>query len=414
MGTRLSQIAQIWWIRHQRSPARVVRWLLLWALMWTAILLATPLALAGRLAGVRFLGINYRRIGHLAVEPDCFVKERALGLHRGVIPFACAPRNRVCNCALLDCWKPHIRWITAPWLCAALKPLEWHPLLAFDVSSYAMEAKGEGGCGYVSIPRRWQGRNPVIALPDHVERAGAAALLQLGLPAGAWFACVHNREGSYSPLDEDWHSYRNCTIDSYVPAMREIVDAGGWCIRIGDPSSTRLQALPNTIDYAHHALRTDWLDLYLLAHCRFFMGSSSGPFLVACIFNRPVALANLTPIEVTLPYGYADLGIPKLMHRDGRADRLGFVEMFEHPSSGYRFSEQFAKEGLVLVDNSPDEIRDLASEMLQRLQGAAIYTEDDERLQEAFKGLMRPSHASYGSASRVGRDFIRKHRRLLP
>ena len=399
-------------MRHQRSPYRFLRWALLWALMWAAIVLATPVAAIGRLMGIRFLGINYKRIGHLAVEPDCFVKERILGQHREIIPFACAPRDQVCNRTLLDCWRPYIHWITEPWLCAILKPLEWHPLLAFDVSSYVMVPKE--GCGYVSIARHWRGREPVIVLPEHVQEAGERALLELGVPEGVWFVCVHNREGGYSPGDEDWHSYRNCSIESYVTAMKEIVDAGGWCIRIGDPSMAPLPAMQHAIDYAHHSIRSDWLDLYLLAHCRFFLGNTSGPFLVASIFNRPVVLANMTPIGATLPYGHRDLGIPKLIQHEGPAGNMSFSDMLESPSSTYQFSAQFAKDGLVVVDNSSDEVRELALEMIQTPGDEAVRMEDDDELQGKFKSLMRPHHISYGSESRVGRDFLRKYRRLLP
>jgi len=175
--------------------------MLLWMLMWAAIVLATPVAAIGRLMGVRFLSINCKRIGHLAVEPDCFIKERILGRYREIMPFVCAPENQVCNHALLNCWKPYLIWITDPWLCAILKPFEWHPLLAFDVSSYAIVPKE--GCGFVSIAQHWKGREPVIVLSEHIEEAGKQALLKMGLPDGAWFVCVHNREGGYSPDDED-------------------------------------------------------------------------------------------------------------------------------------------------------------------------------------------------------------------
>jgi hypothetical protein len=64
-------------------------------------------------------------------------------------------------------------------------------------------------------------------------------------------------------------------------------------------------------------------------------------------------------------------------------------------------------------ENTPDDIRDLVLEMLERTAGTVVYTEKDEALQRRFKQMMRPSHYSYGSVARVGRDFLRKYRRLL-
>ena len=412
MRASLAEIAEVWWIRLDRSPLRVLRWGTAWLFLGAAMLLLTPLAIVGRLAGFRFLGINCSRIGHLAVEPDCFVKERRFGMHKGIRPLALAPAGRVANRALLDCWRVHLRWITRPWVCAALRPLAWHPLLAFDVSAYSMVAGPQGGCGYIAIARRWHD-DPVITLPASLVAAGEAALAQFGLPEGAWFACIQSRDGGYAPQDEDWHAYRNCAIENYLPAMAEIVAAGGWCIRVGDASTTPLAPMRNVVDYAHHPLKSDEIDLFLLARCRFFLGSSSGLFLVSAVFGRPVAVANLTPAEAILPYGGQDLGIPKLVCRRGQPQPLGLAEMLAHPSSRNRYSAQFEHDGLVVVENTAEEIRGLAREMLARLTGRAEYAEADEAMQQAVRAMLRPEHIAYGSTSRVGRDFLRQHRRLL-
>lgn len=407
----LSKFVEEWWIRHQHSPIKVLRWLLLWLLLFGVILLVTPAAVIGRLIGIRFLSINYKRIGHLAVEPDCFIKERMLGKHKRIIPWICAPENQVCNHALLECWKPYIRWVANPVFCFILKPFELHPLLFFDVSPYALVP--EKGRSYIMVAKRWGRRNPIISLPEQMIKDGEAALEEMGVPKGAWFVCVHNREGGYSPEDENWHSYRNCSIDDYVPAMEKIVKLGGWCIRIGDHTMSKLQSLPNVVDYAHHFLKTDWLDIYLLAHCRFFLGNTSGPFLVSSIFNRPVALANMVPIGNTLHYGHRDLAIPKLIKYKSRGEYIGFPEILGSSAGDYQFSEQYRREGLVVVNNSADEIRDLALEMIKRVNGEMVYTKEDDDLQEKFKSLMQPHHISFGSESRIGKEFIKKYNKLL-
>jgi len=65
------------------------------------------------------------------------------------------------------------------------------------------------------------------------------------------------------------------------------------------------------------------------------------------------------------------------------------------------------------VDNSPEEIRELALEMLDALEGRAAYSQDDLTLQQRFHALIRPGHYAYGSTSRIGRDFLRRHAALL-
>jgi hypothetical protein len=46
---------------------------------------------------------------------------------------------------------------------------------------------------------------------------------------------------------------------------------------------------------------------------------------------------------------------------------------------------------------------------MDRLEGKAVYTTDDERLQQVFRSLLRPEHYCYGAAGRIGRNFLRQH-----
>jgi hypothetical protein len=66
-----------------------------------------------------------------------------------------------------------------------------------------------------------------------------------------------------------------------------------------------------------------------------------------------------------------------------------------------------------LVDNSPEDIRDIAIEMLDRLEGKARYTDEDDLRQSQFRALFRLGHYTYGASSLVGRDFLRKYGQLL-
>jgi hypothetical protein len=51
--------------------------------------------------------------------------------------------------------------------------------------------------------------------------------------------------------------------------------------------------------------------------------------------------------------------------------------------------------------------------MMEGLEGRARYTLEDERLQDAFRALLKPNHYSYGAAGRIGRDFLRRHADLM-
>jgi putative glycosyltransferase (TIGR04372 family) len=359
---------------------------------------------------VRFVRLSTPdRIGHLVLEIDAFLKERKLAGDDPIMPVLVYERDTIANLTMLDYWRRHLAMVElTPEVrktVRALAALEGVEHLA----RYVVGVGRSAPC--FEIEARWAPRPPLLQLSDDHRRRGQAALLELGMPADAWFVCVHVREGGYSPADEHLHTYRNSRIADYVPAMEEIVRRGGWCVRVGDATMQPLGALPGVIDYARSPAKSDWMDVFLGASCRFFLGSSSGLFLIATAFGRPSALANMAPIGCAFPVGVEDLGIPKLLRHGGEV--LSFRRALEMDTGVLRHTDAFAERGLENVDNAPDEITDLAIEMLDRLDRRLVYDAADEARQQRFRALFRPVHYSHGAASRIGSAFLRKHERLL-
>jgi putative glycosyltransferase (TIGR04372 family) len=376
--------------------------------------LFAPVALViAQVSSLRFLPVFGDRIGHLVCEPDCFLKERELGLRgaRTVREVICLPSDRVANRHLASYWGAHLRVVSSPVLCRLLQPLARQKAIQYDIHPYV--ALIDRSATYPAIQRAWGERAPTLMLSEEDARRGRACLAELGLPGGAWFACLHVREAGYSPVDDELHAYRNFDIQLFLPALSEIRARGGWIVRLGDPSMRRLPPMDGLIDYAHSALRSDWMDVFLCAACRVFVGTSSGLCNVASVFGRPCCLAGLAPLSTVLPYGARDLGIPKLLYSLRENRHLSFAEAFASPASNFRYSELYQEAGLRVDENTPEEIAALIVEALDRLDGKATYTAEDEARQTRFKALMRPGHYSYGAPSSVGRDFLRKYERFL-
>jgi putative glycosyltransferase (TIGR04372 family) len=195
--------------------------------------------------------------------------------------------------------------------------------------------------------------------------------------------------------------------------MEAIVERGGWCIRVGDPTMAPLPKVDGVVDYCKHELLSDWLDVFLCARCRFFLGSGSGLQMVASIFGVPVAAANIAPMSSILGLRPGDLGIAKLVRSRSEHRFLTFREVLGGPVGGFRFTRRFEDAGLDVVENSPDDVKALAMEMLDRLENRAEYTESDAYLQSRLRSLIRPGHFMYGSAALAGRDFLRKYQDLV-
>ena len=364
------------------------------------------------LLGVRFLPIKYLyAIGHLAIEPDCYVKEEILGIHPRYTAIMLAPVDKVANRHLLEYWRQYIRIVTSPTVCSLLYPLSQQKILQYDIARYVMNDH-ETALAY-AINTKWAGKPPLLSLRGSDRQRGWDCLRKLGLPEGAWFVCVHGREPGNRPQDAA-HTHRDVDIYTYFPAMEAIVERGGWCIRMGDVATKPLPPMKNVIDYAHLGVKSDWMDVFLCASCRFLLGSDSGLSALVSVFGIPCALANLIPLSI-LPSGHTDIGIPKLLWSCAEQRYLTFKEILDSPMGQANFfADSFEKAGIRIVDNSPDDIRDLALEMLDRTEGRVTYTVADESLQRRFKSLFKPGHYGYGASSRIGRNFLRKYVRLLP
>jgi putative glycosyltransferase (TIGR04372 family) len=170
--------------------------------------------------------------------------------------------------------------------------------------------------------------------------------------------------------------------------------------------------IPGLIDYALSAHKQDWMDLFLAANCKFFLGSNSGAFAMSTVFGRPSAVVGLAPLTA-LPFGVNDLGIPMLYKSDELDRVLTFKKIMESPLSTYRLTEEFEKVGISLVHNTSEEILDLTIEQLERVQGKYIFDEGYELRQVQFKSMLKLGHYCYGTASRVGGAFLAKYQHLL-
>lgn len=92
---------------------------------------------------------------------------------------------------------------------------------------------------------------------------------------------------------------------------------------------------------------------------------------------------------------------------------MRFRQIFRSPIANFRYASLYDEEGIDIIENAPDEITDLAREMLDRLEGTFVETDDDRILQGQYMGLLKPGHIGYRAASRVGAAFLRKYRHLL-
>jgi putative glycosyltransferase (TIGR04372 family) len=260
---------------------------------------------------------------------------------------------------------------------------------------------------YINIQRQYFGREPILFLTEFDLERGKRCLKEFGVPTGAWFVCLHCRQDGY--VDGEYQSYRNADINSFIPAIEAIIQRGGWVILMGDAKSMKLPPMEGVIDYAHGNDKSDWMDIFLCAGCKFFLGTSSGLSAVAHVFGVPVVSTNAAPLSMLDGYRSGDLSIQKLIWSNEYKRLLKFRDIFYSNISNFRFDNLYYEANVKVVDNDSEEIKQVVLEMMDCIDGKCIYSVEDEQLQKKFKSMMRPVHYSFGTISRVGRDFLRKY-----
>jgi putative glycosyltransferase (TIGR04372 family) len=358
----------------------------------------------------RFLRTVSERIGHLAPEPDIFLKELQLGLRPpGRYLWVIRP-GKVCNACLLDYWREHFTIYDRGLARFLLLPLARQRRLGLELHAPMIAHKAT--VAHAAVQTQWGNRPPILQLHDEQRRRGAAAMAQLGLPPDAWFVCLHNREPGYLPEHKYGDDYRNADVRTHIPALEEIVRRGGWCVRMGDPAMTPLPPLRNVIDYAHSPAKSDWLDIYLCAACRFMIACPSGLGYVSAVFGRPVAQANAAPLGMILFYGPQDLSIAKLYVDRATGREWTFPEIFRQPAANVAKGPEFPADRVRFRDNTPEEILEMVTDMFDQLEGRP-QSEADCARQQKFLSLMKPGDYSYGSPGRVAPSFLRRYEHLL-
>lgn len=266
---------------------------------------------------------------------------------------------------------------------------------------------------YAEISRAWEGAGggPLLELsPRELER-GQQTLAAMGIPRTSWYVCLHVRSAGFKVVHEGLQDTLNASIATYNLAIDAIVRRGGWVIRMGDPSMPKLPPRPGVVDYAHSPFKSDWMDVFLCGTCWFYVGTSSGLAYVPNLFAVPCVFTNWFPTG-TRPLNSGDIFIPKMHWYDAQSDFAPFAESLAPPLGHIHAKSTLLRLGVSVKENTSEELRDVVVEMMDRLEASAAYTAEDRQLQDRFDAVALKSR-SFGNA-RIGRDFIRKYRRLLP
>lgn len=378
------------------------------------ILLAIPVVLVIRilrpLVLIRLGPLISQRIGHFAANTELYLCRRDAGMENQHAIDVFYTASFICNQQLKKMWKRvlHICPLASPlykanhWIPGNKKHVVTVFFLGGERDIHGLMAKSQ----------------PHLSFTHEEESRGMESLRQLGIPDNSRYICFSARDNTYLEAvtpqrNSRYLDYRDSNISNYIAAMEEMANRNYYAIRMGAVVRNSLTtAVPGIIDYATK-YRSDFLDIFLLAKCSFFLGDTAGICCLPMIFRRPIAIVNFIPLEYAFTWGPDYLFIPKKLWLREEHRFLSFREMIDATAGKFAMTEDYEKLGLEVIENTPQEITSLAIEMDDRLNKKWQTTEEDEELQRRFWSLFKPSELNGVLLSRIGAEFLRQNKMLL-
>lgn len=367
---------------------------------------------------IRISAIPISRIGHLAIEPELFLRRQRLEispLTQGrlskdnyfFVTSRAVHTYKIANRQLLEMFKRNLRIFDSYFASWLFFSMEW--LLSRTRFGFGLPHNEDGDSDYVL-----KNTETTLTLSEEEEEEGEKFLRQVGVdPSRNWFVCVFSRDTRYLSqnlpnVDWSYHDWRNADIDTFIPAVEYIINKGGYVFRMGSNVEKAMSFQHERfIDYAMK-YRTDFLDIFLVAKCRFFLGTTSGICDVATVMNKPRVVTNLVPLGYVVT-GRDVIYIPKKIRNRKNKKFFTMSEVLEKRLDCVHNAHMFLGGKYEYEDNTADEILEITQEMIDRLDGVFKISEDDSHLMREYFSLFKPVNYSHNVGNTVGKDFLRKN-----
>jgi putative glycosyltransferase (TIGR04372 family) len=238
-----------------------------------------------------------------------------------------------------------------------------------------------------------------LSFSSNEQTEGNRFLRKLGLSPNDKFVCLNVRDEVFLRQSEpigwtknrDWsyHNYRDSDISTYVQAAEALAEMGYTVFRMGALVKEPLVSKhPRVIDYAANGMRTEFLDIFLGAHCTFCISTGTGWDSVPTIFRRPIMFVNHLPIfgssAITLPI----MLYPKLLVDQRTLTAQSLTELIQKDLVTPSNTAAYADAGVEIRDLSSEELVESVTEMAQRVEGTFVETPEQKEMQAKLKHIL--------------------------
>ena len=275
--------------------------------------------------------------------------------------------------------------------------------------------------GLENLRRIYRDYPPCLTISAEDKKLGWEHLDSFGISASDKLVCLHVRDSAYLKRkfpNQDWsyHNYRDAKITTYKESIEYLIDQGYKVIRIGAETDQKLDLISSSyLDFCANrsSAHGDFIELFLLSECVFFIGNYGGPYGVAPLFDTPTLVVNGAPVQVTYPK-HCHL-IPKLLFKDDELVSMGDIINGKRlsgdasiPIASCFSGDDLNRHGYKYRDNSSADIIRAVSEFEQRI-GNGFFDSRPSDIQLAFRDAVSNNASSPITMNLICSSFLNDH-----
>lgn len=383
-----------------RKIKRLIYYLLYYISFPAALVFLMAVFLIKNKVVIRWACLKSSRIGHLSLDPAIYYLYRKNNISQENYPTIDIfyVRFDIANKTLINLWKKKLIFFPSTFMHAVDKIYQKTEIFYQTNNIHTI---GMHNLSNKNTPKPpWLNRDisceinknkNVLTFSSSQLKKGYDFLNKLGI-INKKYVCLYVRDEKYLNTkmpSNDWshHSFRNSDINDFYECADYLTKQGFYVIRIGSIVNKSMRTNGNNmiIDYSTNGLRTDFLDIFLLANCSFCISTSGGLDNVSLIFNRPVLLVGVLPIIDMQTYYKKVLLSTKQIYSNNLKRNLTLKEIFDKKLGEAYLSKEYQNNNVNIIELTSKQITRLVIKMLDLIKHDFILDENEINIQNNFK-----------------------------
>ncbi|MDC0990110.1 TIGR04372 family glycosyltransferase, partial [Rhodospirillales bacterium] len=193
-----------------------------------------------------------------------------------------------------------------------------------------------------------------------------------------------------------------------------LADKGYSVVRIGNVVEEPLKLDQKKIfDYATSDIQSDFLDIFLMARCKFGIYPDGGVSAISEIFFRPFLIVNYTAFMHLPPYNHNGKVIFKKFKRNDEEQFIPYRKVLsDYPIKELQSTGEWSKFNLEVVSNTEQEILEASLELEELINGGFTPDSCTKKLHNSLWKIVGEPHSD-SPVFPIASSFLKRNQHLF-